>query len=328
MKGMLQKLKDGVKNTRQAVRSIISPGQAIMVSVDGETYQITKDHKNFAKVEALVKRQKWAEVFSILGAAREVKVFTDGDITVEGDVTLYKGKPVSEYVGQKLVAMIGEGSSDFGPLARFLEKLMQNPDTRVQDNLYKFLEHGNIPLTADGDFLGYKSVRADYLDVHSGKFDNTPGNIVRMDRKGVVCDPNQGCSSGLHVGVIQYVGGFGGAKTVVVKVDPRNVVSVPADYSFQKMRTCEYYVVGDLQSNKPLESEVYQVIAPADAPVSTGEGLLTKRKVEKHAPLIPKAEKYVSPKAGPLRDENGRFIKRKVSKGPQRDENGRFLKKQ
>lgn len=300
---------------KKDVKSIVSPGRFIMVSVDGETYQITRDNKNFAKIEVLVKQKKWDAVFNLLGAAKTVAVYSEGNIKVDGDQVLYKGKAVSNYVAEKIVAMINEGKSDFAPLARFLEKLLQSKHEHVKEHLYKFLEYGNIPLTPDGDFLGYKRVQGNFMDSHSGTYDNSPGNVVKMPREDVVENPNQACSSGLHVGVKQYVDGFSGTRTVIVKVDPRNVVSVPYDYGHQKMRTCEYYVVAEFDPSQPLTSEVYQI---------TGE------EQAKTAKKAAKVEKYVAPNAGPIRDANGRFVKKSVApvkKGPVRGPDGKFLPK-
>ena len=297
--------------TASAPKSIVSPGNFITVSVDDETYQITSDNPNFAKVEHYVKTKQWDKVFNILGLAKTLQHFTEGDVKFDGNNVSYKGKVVSSYVTDKLIKMVQEGTSDVTPLAKFLDKVMQSKYDHVKENLYKFLEWGNIPLTADGDFLGYKSVRADYKDVHTGTFDNSPGTTVRMERSKVVSDPSQGCSAGLHVGVAQYVSGFGGAKTIVVKVDPRNVVSVPEEYNHQKMRTCEYFVVGDFNPAYPLTSEVYQVNAVA-MQASAGS---TKK-------IAAKVEKYIG-RVAPLRDSNGRFIKKPVKT---RDARGRFIK--
>lgn len=341
---------------RSEPRSIVSPGNSIMISNGDETYQITKDDKRFARVEALVKQKKWSDVFSILGAIRDIKAYSEGNIVIEGEEVLYKGTPVNSYIADKILKMVTEGNSDYEPLARFLDKIMESQFPHVRENLYKFLEYGNIPITTDGDFLGYKSVKSDYMDVYSGTFDNTPGNIVRMERKTVVSDPSQGCSAGLHVGVKQYVSGFGGARTIIVKVDPRNVVSVPSDYSFQKMRTCEYYVVADYKTGEPLTSEVYDVeCTPANAPVATGNGPAKvpstgKGLVKLTIPMIIKQgtiKPHIAPKVHRLRDANGRFIKKKpaprkavavklkgkvvvkptAKKGPARDAKGHFIKR-
>ena len=298
-----------------APKSIVSPGNFITVSVDDETYQITSDHPEFAKVEHYVKTKQWDKVFNILGLAKTLQNFTEGDVTFDGMDVSYKGKKINSYVTQKLIKMVQEGTSDATPLAKFLDKVMQSKYDHVKENLYKFLEWGNIPLTADGDFLGYKSVRADYKDVRTGTFDNSPGTTVRMERSKVVSDPSQGCSAGLHVGVAQYVSGFGGAKTIVVKVDPRNVVSVPAEYNHQKMRTCEYFVVGDFNPAHPLTSEVYQVTSEK-APVQEKSNSAVEPKQKA------KIEKYIG-RVAPLRDSNGRFIKKPVKT---RDAKGRFIK--
>jgi hypothetical protein len=315
--------------SRSEPRSIICPGNNIMVSVGDETYQVTKDDKRFARIEALVRQKKWAEVFSILGAIRDIKSYTEGDVVIDGEEVLYKGKPINSYVADKILKMLAEGTSGYEPLAKFLDKVMQNEFPHVRENLYKFLEYGNIPITANGDFLGYKSVNDNYLDCHSKTFDNTPGNIVRMKRSEVVSDPTQGCERGLHVGVKQYVSGFGGSKTIIVLVDPRNVVSVPADYGHQKMRTCEYYVVADCKNGEPLTSEVYDVDEiPIDAPVSTGTGLLSKSKPNKESAKSAVRKtvtmaKHVE-KVKPLRDAFGRFIKKKIQL---RDAKGHFIKR-
>jgi len=40
------------------------------------------------------------------------------------------------------------------------------------------------------------------MDSHSGTFDNTPGNILRMPRHLVCDDPTMGCAAGLNVSPI------------------------------------------------------------------------------------------------------------------------------
>ncbi len=60
------------------------------------------------------------------------------------------------------------------------------------------------------------------------------------------CDTNRDhtCSSGLHVGAPGYVKSFhGGTKRYILAclVNPADVAAVPTDYSFEKMRTAQYY---------------------------------------------------------------------------------------
>lgn len=128
----------------------------------------------------------------------------------------------------------------------FWERLQQNPSYRSVEQLWRFLSQKGIPFTKDGCFLAYKSVRSNYLDHHSGEYDNTPGRINRMDRNKVSDDPQTPCHEGFHVGALEYARTFGGSPSIIVvcKVNPKDVVCVPYDSSSQKMRVCEYKVVG------------------------------------------------------------------------------------
>lgn len=142
-------------------------------------------------------------------------------------------------------------------LFKFLENLMTNPDQRSKEQLYDFLERYDFPITPDGHFLAYKGLRPDGTSVHKGYgivdgkvfehdyLPNNIGSVVTMPRHKVNADPREGCSFGLHVGTLRYVKGFAKDKMVIVKVNPRDVVSVPADCDFQKVRTCKYEVVGE-----------------------------------------------------------------------------------
>jgi hypothetical protein len=135
---------------------------------------------------------------------------------------------------------------------------MGNPSMQSQKELYDFLEHEHLPITEDGHFLAYKAVRGDFKDKYKGVFDNSVGNIVKMQRAKVDDNRSRGCSDGLHAGALNYVAGYGsvehGDRIVIVKINPRDVVSVPSDCNCEKLRTCQYEVVGEYQGEllKPL----------------------------------------------------------------------------
>jgi len=116
------------------------------------------------------------------------------------------------------------------------------------DELYGFLEKNNLPITPDGHFLAYKKVRNDFLDIHSGTMDNSPGTVVEMERFKVDDNKDQTCSTGLHFCGMSYLGHFGSGsdRTVIVKIDPADVVSIPSDYNGAKGRACRYEVIGEL----------------------------------------------------------------------------------
>jgi hypothetical protein len=114
------------------------------------------------------------------------------------------------------------------------------------NELYGFLEKNNLPITPDGHFLAYKKVRQNYLDVHSGTMDNSVGKVVEMERFKVDDKAENTCSSGLHFCSQSYLNHFGGERVVIVKINPKDVVSIPTDYDFSKGRACRYEVIGEV----------------------------------------------------------------------------------
>ena len=79
-------------------------------------------------------------------------------------------------------------------------------------------------------------------------FDNSVGQVCEMPRSKVDDNRSVGCSAGLHVGALDYVASYGSPEAedniIIVKINPRDAVSVPTDSSHQKLRTCRYEVVG------------------------------------------------------------------------------------
>jgi len=112
--------------------------------------------------------------------------------------------------------------------------------------LYGFLEKNRLPITGDGHFLAYKKVRDNFMDVYTGTMDNSVGKFVEMERNQVNDDKNQTCSAGLHFCSESYLNHFGGERTVIVKINPRDVVSIPTDYDNAKGRACRYEVIGEV----------------------------------------------------------------------------------
>ena len=147
-------------------------------------------------------------------------------------------------------------------MLKFFENLLQNPSSRAVSELPDFMENKNLPLTEDGHFLAYKSVRSDWyskangnLTLLSGKADNAGhiynavGEVIECVRNEVDDERGNTCSHGLHVGGLQYSGPGGwynssSDKVVIVKVNPKDVVSVPQDHNAQKVRVAKYEVIG------------------------------------------------------------------------------------
>lgn len=169
----------------------------------------------------------------------------------------YCGQPVPNEFRRHVLERASKGQSP-EPLFKFWERLQKNPSKRSVDQLFPFVAKTDIPIAVDGCFLAYKKVRDDYMDVHSGTISNKPGTTVTIPRNLVSDDPREACHYGLHVGARRYAGTFGGGgKMVVCKVDPEHVVCVPYDSSQEKMRVCQYFVIGNLGDELP--SSLFEV---------------------------------------------------------------------
>jgi len=221
--------------------------------LNGTPYTIQSSHENWGRViEAVKQGVTEQELLDLIDTASVVSDWSEGSVEVVNGHVYFNGEVVHGTIVEKILAFIKEGISPT-PLVKFLTRLMQNPSRRSVTELYSFLEHGNMPITPDGCFLGYKSVRSDWMDHYSGKFSNKVGEVLSMPRNSVCDDANMGCSYGFHVGSLEYATNFGSGdrRVVIVKVDPADVVSVPHDCDFQKMRTSRYEVVGTFDAPLP-----------------------------------------------------------------------------
>lgn len=216
---------------------------------DDRVYSVHAEDSRFDRAIELLRNGDFEELLILMQPVRAIKQFVSqtGAIVLENDVLKYKGTELHNYAANKIVQMATQGLP-FEPLVNFLERIMANPSYRARNELYGFLEYGDLPITPDGHFLAYKRVRHDYKDCHSGTYDNSVGQTVEMPRFDVDDDCNNTCSSGLHFCSIEYLKSFYGDHTMVVKIDPADVVSIPTDYNNTKGRCCRYQVVGEVDN--------------------------------------------------------------------------------
>lgn len=154
---------------------------------------------------------------------------------------------------------------DIDPLVAFLHNLYENPSNNAINELYGFLEAGNLPITSDGHFLAYKKVNDNYTDCHTGKIDNSVGQVVEMPRNEVDDNRENTCSHGLHFCSLDYLKHFHGARIVILKINPKDVVSIPSGYWNTKGRCCRYVVVGEVEDfYKPEETFTHCVHSEYD----------------------------------------------------------------
>ena len=232
----------------------IIQGNNVTVVIGNKPHTIAKTHITYQKVVDAIKANDWDTVKNIIDPVKVVLNYGQGRVSVKGETLYWDGEVFNGTLATRMIQMLQEGFT-IDPLVKFMENLLENPSKRSVDELYGFLEKNNLPITPDGHFLAYKRVREDYKDCHSGTMDNSVGQIVEMSRNKVDDDKDKTCSTGLHFCSEGYLKHFGGARTVIVKINPRDVVSIPSDYDNTKGRACRYEVIGEVGVNPDDEVE-------------------------------------------------------------------------
>jgi hypothetical protein len=227
--------------------------------LNNQSYQVLPDHINYKMILEALPTATAEELLDIVDVEKAVANFSDGLVEIKNGQVTYEGEVVHGSISKRILEFMSKGLP-FEPLVTFLNNLMENPSMQSQKELYDFLEHEHLPITEDGHFLAYKAVRSDYKDKYRGVFDNSVGQVVSMQRAKVDDNRSRGCSDGLHAGALNYVASYGsvesGDRIVIVKINPKDVVSVPSDCNCEKLRTCRYEVVGEYEGEllKPLYS--------------------------------------------------------------------------
>ncbi|HUU87215.1 MAG TPA: hypothetical protein VMX17_05615 [Candidatus Glassbacteria bacterium] len=234
----------------------------LTVVLKNKSHQVLPDHLNYKMIMEALPTASEDELLGMVDVETAVASFSDGRVTVENGVVKFDGDEVHGSISKRILEFMKNGLP-FEPLVQFLHNVMENPSMQSQRELYDFLEHENLPITEDGYFLAYKAVRSDFKDKYRGVFDNSVGQVCEMVRAKVDDNREAGCSQGLHAGALSYVASYGsvdsGDKIVIVKINPKDVVSVPKDCDCQKLRTCRYEVVGlyEGELDRPMYSADY-----------------------------------------------------------------------
>lgn len=204
----------------------------------------TGDHKN---------------LYTIVNVAAKVKAHTKGRFHVveqeDGSETIFLFNQPMPAALSTLVLDFVEAKQPTEAIEKFWQNCCRNPSEESRKDLYDFIIANNMTLTDDGCFIGYRAIRSDFKDLYTGKIDNSIGAVVKMDRDKVDANRNNTCSSGLHVASWTYAHDHYGAWNrgevfVEVKVNPKDVVTVPPDYDQQKMRVCEFKVLRQISGER------------------------------------------------------------------------------
>lgn len=235
-------------------------------------------------------------------AISEILTQTSGSFTQDGfkvspDSVFYLEDRLPTVLANKVRSLIEEGLP-ISIFAKFWDNLKKNPSSSSVRELYDFLSYKELPITEDGCFLAYKGLNSNYWSISGnpktkvikGKVDsqgrifNGIGEEIEVERYEVDDNRENHCSFGLHAGSLDYAKDFSRGKVVVVKINPKDVVSVPSDYNCQKSRICAYTVVSDF------EQEI-----SSSATDENGEEMFSEDFVE-HNAFVERVENYLNKK--------------------------------
>ena len=314
-----------MNNTTTQAAVIITGSGKIAATINGQSYTIDTDHPKYQQALDSVRQKDWTGFVNLVNISKQVEDYFNGtDVEIKDGSINFHGRVVHNTLTKRIIGFIREGLPH-EPLLNFFKNLMENPSKRAVDELYDFLEVGELPITEDGCFLAFKNVRSNYLDIHSGKFDNSVGKVCEMPRNAVDEDKERTCSYGLHFCSIKYLPHFSdgeNGKTMIVKINPKDVVAIPADYNNTKGRTCRYEVVAEYKED--WRSKLNRDESGFDSSLYSSDGgeyeeedydeeecIWSNGCDENHCfcgdqyGVKPSGQKFHN-----VRDENGRFIKK------------------
>lgn len=235
---------------------IISPKVIVVVWDAGQPTTILNNNARFGEIKELLQSGRFSEVPAAVDMALAIETKTKGKFTVVNGCIEIDGEMLPKSLSDKLIEFV-ENALPTAPLERFWDNLRLNPTESAREDLFSFLEANEVPLTADGCFIAYKGVKDDYWDSYTGRTHrNLPGAVIQVDRSNVDPDRRNTCSYGLHVAAWDYANGFS-SRTMIIKINPQDVVAVPPDYNQQKMRVCKYTVVSE--TDRSYDKSIYEM---------------------------------------------------------------------
>ena len=244
------------------IKWIEGGGYLVVITPGNAPKNISVDNQIYKKIKKAIEKDNLSLINELLFPAKELEKKTKGVLKIKdtGEVLL-KNKlinPVIANIGKDLL----EKGYPLEPLIALDNNINNSKNEWVKEQLIRFLKSNKSPITEDGCFIGYKGVlelEGHLYDCYSSKILNDIGRTVSMPYSNVIADPHQNCCAGLHVAAYDYVFSCYPNKThIIVKVNPKDVVSVPYDYENQKIRVCKYKVLGLLKDNQKLEDIYFQ----------------------------------------------------------------------
>lgn len=235
---------------------------------------VNHDSPIYSKVREMINSndKNSCDVEELLFPEQQIEIYTNGDVEMDSTGAISVDGKTTDPALAKLIQRLIEECAPYQPLVNLQRNIDKIENEWVRGQLFRFLEKNKIALTDDGCFIAYKKVNRNdkgiLVDVHTGNVCNEVGSKPTMLYYDVDNNPHNTCSRGLHVAGFGYMSQYDGDVIVAVKVNPRNVISIPYDYDSQKIRTCQYEVLAEIVDGKEIEDCYF----PWDKKVEKKEG--------------------------------------------------------
>jgi len=234
--------------------------KSIVLFFDNKPTKVGKTDFRFSKIIKcfdLPEDEQESAVKDIISSSNN-SLQTEKDFEVKDQDVYLEGEKLPPILAKKVLDLVAQ-DLPINLFKKFWKNLRDNPSQTSVNELYDFLAYKELPLTEDGCFLAYKGLLNNFWSINGNKdtkvlkgevdeqghIFNGIGEEIEVLRRDVDDNRANHCSNGLHVGSHDYASSFSQGKIVVVKVNPKDVVSVPSDYNCQKCRVSAYTVVSE-----------------------------------------------------------------------------------
>jgi hypothetical protein len=290
----------------------ICNSNAIILFLDNKPVKFEKNSTQYLKIIKafdLPEKEQEAAVRKII--SHDPEHLEKNGFKISPEQVSYKGEVLPKALANKVRSLHSEGLP-LNLFEKFWLNIQDNPSASSVNELYEFLAYKELPITEDGCFLAYKGLERNFWSISGnkdtkvvkgvvderGRILNSIGEEIEVKRRDVDDNRDNHCSFGLHVGSLDYARDFAQGAVVVVKVNPKNVVSVPTDYNCQKCRVSAYKVVSIFEqeikspavdeNNAPIKNEVQtehskfldRILAYLVKKAQSGESYISVRKIQ------------------------------------------------
>lgn len=287
----------------------LEPNSITVYFSDGNNAVWKASNPDYNKVVELAKKSEWV---AIAAMHNQAKTILQNDVTLKDDKLVFYDKTTGTnteidisnsenhlFKFIKLLRNKGVIDEEIVRIKPFLENMFKNPFINAVHEIYDFCTKMDFEITEDGCFLAYKNVNADLSSIYdNGKTKHVIGGYTEVEAYDT--DRNQTCSKGLHFCSRNYLKSYPGNTTIIVKVNPMDVVAIPTDYDFEKGRCRKYMTVGVIGKEDTLQSTDIAYLSKGtiktvktDTQKAIDNKIVATNRIEKTAELMKKYKNNV-----------------------------------